>query len=470
MMKIDVINYLSLVSVFGFVSLQAQQQKTKKPNVILILTDDSGYADLSSYGSVKNSTPNLDKLGAEGVRFTDFYVAQGKSTASRAALLTGCYPERVGMTGAINHRSNYGISSSEELIPELLREAGYKTAMLGKWHLGHHPQFLPCNHGFDSFFGTPYSNDMWEHHPHQERAKFPRLPLIGNDSVIKYITPQDQEMMTTWYTERAVDFISNNRDQNFFLYYAPNMPHTPLFVSDKFKGKSGKGLYADVIMELDWSVGEIVKALKNNNIYDNTLIIYLSDNGPNLNYGNHGGEKGVFREGKGTTFDGGAKIHCIMRWGEVIQPTGDSDIMGMSIDILPTIVEACGAKLPQKKIDGVSMMPVLTGKRNKPIQDHYVFFWDYKVEAVRKGHWKFHFSHTYLHIDPNLTGKDGQPGTEQWLQLEESLYNLKKDPSESVNLLRKHPRIGKKLRKIGEKAQKEMDENRRTPEFLNNTK
>lgn len=446
------------------------QMNTKKevprPNVVLIFTDDSGYADLSSYGSLRNSTPTIDQLGRDGIRFSQFYVAQGKSTASRAALLTGCYSERVGLTGAINHRTLYGISSNEQLIPQLLRDAGYVTGMLGKWHLGYQDQFLPCKHGFDCFFGTPYSNDMWELHPNQAKAQFPRLPLIENDHVLKYITPEDQKMLTTWYTQRAVDFIRKNKDKPFFLYYAPNMPHTPLYVSDKFRGKSGNGLFSDVMMELDWSVEEILTALEENEIMDNTLVIYMSDNGPNLNYGNHGGEKGILREGKGTTFDGGARVHCIMRWDKVINKRGDCDIMGMSIDILPTLVEICGAELPKNKIDGASMLPILEGKSDQPAQDHYVFFWNGKVQAIRRGDWKYHFPHEYLYIDPKLVGHDGSPGTEQWKDLEESLFNIEDNPSEAINLIDSHRRIAAELKAIGVAAQREMDRNKRPHEFV----
>jgi arylsulfatase A-like enzyme len=272
----------------------------RPPNFVVVLTDDQGYGDLGCYGAKGFTTPNIDRMAAEGVRFTDFYVAQAVCSASRAALLTGCYPNRLGILGALNPTSKVGIGAGEKTIAEVLKPRGYATAVFGKWHLGHHPPHLPTRHGFDEYFGLPYSNDMWAKNP---SANFPDLPLIEGDRTVA--TNPDQRMLTTWYTERAVQFIGANKDRPFFLYVAHNMPHVPLHVSEKFRGKSAQGLYGDVIMELDWSVGQILAALRDTGLDERTLVLFTSDNGPWLSYGNHAGSAGPLREGKGTDWEGG---------------------------------------------------------------------------------------------------------------------------------------------------------------------
>ncbi|MGC9034989.1 MAG: sulfatase family protein, partial [Verrucomicrobiia bacterium] len=277
----------------------------KPPNIIIIFADDLGYADVVCYGAKGLKTPNIDRLAKEGIRFTDFYVAQPVCSASRAALLTGCYPNRIGISGALSPSSKIGINQNEITLAELLKQKGYATAIIGKWHLGHHSQFLPTRHGFDEYFGLPYSNDMWPLHPEAKPGTYPPLPLYENETIINpNVSPRDQEQLTTQYTERAVRFIEKNKNRPFFLYLAHSMPHVPLYVSDKFKGKSKIGLYGDVIMEIDWSVGQILEAIKRNNLDDNTLIIFTSDNGPWLSYGNHAGKAAPLREGKGTVFEG----------------------------------------------------------------------------------------------------------------------------------------------------------------------
>jgi arylsulfatase A len=255
----------------------------EKPNVVVIFTDDQGYADIGCFGAKGISTPNLDRMAKEGTRFTNFHVAQAVCSASRAALLTGCYPNRIGFHGALNNTATHGIHKDETTFAEVVKPLGYATGMYGKWHLGHHPPFLPTQHGFDEYLGLPYSNDMWP----LNNNRFPDLPLIENDKTKQIITEQSQ--LTTWYTEGAVKFIDKNKDKPFLLYVAHSMPHVPLYVSDKFKGKSERGLYGDVIMEIDWSVGEILSALKKNGLDEKTLVIFTSDNGPWINYGEHAG-------------------------------------------------------------------------------------------------------------------------------------------------------------------------------------
>ncbi|WP_339910462.1 sulfatase-like hydrolase/transferase, partial [Symmachiella dynata] len=252
-------------------AVSARAQETQRPpNVVIIFTDDQGYADVGCFGAEGFETPHLDRMATEGMRFTNFYVAQAVCGASRAALLTGCYPNRIGMLGAPSHRTKHGIHDDELLIPELLKQRGYATAIYGKWHLGHHEQFLPPNHGFDDYYGLPYSNDMWPNHP-TAGDHYPPLPLIAGTKTIEQ--NPDQTQLTTSYTQHAVKFIDQNKDRPFFLYVPHSMPHVPLFVSDKYKDKTAQGRYGDVISEIDWSVGQILEAIKKNGLDDNTLVI-----------------------------------------------------------------------------------------------------------------------------------------------------------------------------------------------------
>src|SRR5688572_3275121 len=279
-----------LTVLFVVVSWTASAAGSRPPNIVIIFTDDQGYADVGVFGAKGFKTPNLDRLAKQGCKFTNFHVAQPVCSASRAALLTGCYPNRIGIHGALGPMATHGIHNNEVTLAELLKQKGYATGMAGKWHLGRPAQFLPVHHGFDEYFGLPYSNDMWPSHPEAKRGTYPPLPLIEGDRVIdSEVTPAEQANLTTWYTERAVKFIERNKDQPFFFYLAHSMPHVPLHVSDKFKGKSKQGLYGDVIVEIDWSVGEVMKALKKHGLEKNTLLIFTSDNGPWLSYGNHAG-------------------------------------------------------------------------------------------------------------------------------------------------------------------------------------
>ena len=321
----------------------------RRPNVVIIFCDDQGYGDVGCYGAEGFETPNLDRMAREGMRFTDFHASTAVCSASRSSLLTGCYPERVGILGALGPGSKTGINENEVLISEILKAEGYATAIYGKWHLGDNKKFLPVNHGFDKYFGLPYSNDMWPNHP-TAGDHYPPLPLIENDKVIDYL--EDQSYLTTWYTDRAVNFIRENADNPFFLYVPHSMPHVPLYVSEKFKGKSKQGLFGDVIMEIDWSVGEILNALKEHGIDDNTLVIFTSDNGPWLSYGDHAGSTGPLREGKGTMFEGGMREPCIMRWPGNIPAGTVCDRLATTMDILPTVTNIAGGRLPSHKIDG----------------------------------------------------------------------------------------------------------------------
>ena len=363
----------SLIIAFLTTISQPAQAANRPPNVVVIFIDDMGYGDIGPFGAEGNETPNLDRMAKEGRKFTDFYVTQAVCSASRAGLLTGCYNVRVGILGALGPKSNIGINADEVTIAEICKQQGYATACYGKWHLGHHRQFLPMQHGFDDYFGLPYSNDMWPYHPGvahlamEERLKrWPHLPLIDKNEVVnKQVTGEDQEQLTTQYTERAVGFINANMDRPFFLYVPHSMVHVPLYVSDKFKGKSDRGLFGDVMMEVDWSVGQILDALRTNKIDNDTLVIFTADNGPWLSYGDHAGTAGPLREGKGTMFDGGCRESTIMWWPGTVPPGTVCSEPAMTIDILPTVAELCGGKLPEHKIDGKSILPLVKGRARR---------------------------------------------------------------------------------------------------------
>ena len=425
--------------------------EAKLPNIILMYADDLGYGDLGCYGNTKIRTPNLDRLAKEGIRLTDFYSAQAVCSASRTALLTGCYPNRLGILGALNPNSKNGIHDQETTLGELLKSKGYATAIYGKWHLGHHPPFLPTRHGFDDYFGLPYSNDMWPKNP---SSKFPPLPLIEGEKTIE--TNPDQSKLTTQYTERAVKFIESNQEKPFFLYLPHTMPHVPLFVSEKFKGKSKAGTYGDVIEELDWSMGEILNTLKKHHLEANTLVIFSSDNGPWLPYDTHAGSSGPLREGKGSTFEGGVRMPCLMRWPEKIPAGKVCKEPIMTIDVFPTLAHLTGATLPKLKIDGLDISPLLMGKANAASpHDALYFFWGRELQALRAGKWKLHFPHSY----PVVTSKpkeEGKPGTTAQKKIDLSLFDLEADIAESVNLVEKEPEVVTRLQKLAEQMRQDL--------------
>lgn len=414
----------------------------RPPNIVLIFTDDQGYQDVGVFGSPNIKTPHLDQMAADGLKLTSYYAAQAVCSASRAGILTGCYPNRIGIHNALGPDNTHGINASETTMAEMLKEKGYATAIFGKWHLGHHDTFLPTRHGFDEWFGIPYSNDMWPNHPQQGTIfNFPDLPLYENETVIETLTEQSQ--LTTQITERSVDFIQRNKDNPFFLYVPHPQPHVPLFVSDKFKGKSERGLYGDVIMEIDWSVGQIMQALKDNGLEENTMVIFTSDNGPWLSYGNHAGSALPLREGKGTAWEGGQREPCIIKYPKKLKAGGVIDVPMMAIDMLPTIAEITDSKLPETTIDGKSVWSILTGERTTPVQDAYFLY--YRVNelfGVRFGKWKLYFPHTYRTMDGQEPGKDGKPGQYRMVDLEEiELYDLVNDVSETKNVAEENPDV-----------------------------
>jgi len=437
----------------------------RPPNFVVVFTDDQGYQDVGCFGSPLIKTPRLDRMAAEGRRFTSFYVAASVCTPSRAALLTGCYPQRVSLPGVLFPRSNVGLSDKETTLAELLKTRGYATACIGKWHLGHLPQFLPTRHGFDSYLGVPYSNDMWLA-SNMAVAKDARLgkgltpealkpgirkrnevPLVRNEEVIDY--PVDQSTLTRRYTEEAVRFITANKDKPFFLYLPHTMPHVPLFASGKFKDTSKRGLYGDVIEEIDWSVGQILDTLKKLGIEGETCVVFTSDNGPWLSKGKNGGCALPLRGGKFTVYEGGMREPCIMRWPGRIPAGTECSEIAASIDLLPTFAKLAGAKVPTDRvIDGENIWPLMSGAAGaKTPHEAYFYLRGNAVGAVRSGDWK-------LHVGRTVRRKGKAPQT-----VPSQLYNLREDISEKKDVAAAHPDVVKRLEALVAKCDADIGRN-----------
>ncbi|MCG8310244.1 MAG: sulfatase [Cytophagales bacterium] len=462
--------------IFGVVIILSLSQicVAQLPNIILINADDLGYGDLGCYGSPNIFTPNLDKMATEGMRFTSFYAA-AVCGPSRAQLMTGSYHARVSHSMNELPGAKTGLHPNEITVAEVLKSAGYKTMHIGKWHLGDAPEFMPTQQGFDQFWGFPYSHDMWPYHSRsvwetvedtvlmrqmRERAervgytvggrwKFPPLPLIEGDGVIE--KDPDITMLTMRFTEKALEFIEENKNEPFFLYLAHVMPHTPLAASDKFKGKSDRGLYGDAVMEIDWSCGEILQKLKALGIDENTLVVFTSDNGPTMRYGSDGGSAGLLRGGKGTMFEGGMRVPAIFRWPEGIPSGMCSNEMASNIDILPTFAHLVGAKIPDDRlIDGESLLPLLKAENENSPHEYIHYFGRSRPDstatyrAIRNNKWKLFVKHSTVG---------------EFHPLE--LYNLGTDPSEKYDRLDRHPKIADKLLKEAQQFYNELEENKR---------
>lgn len=429
----------------------------RPPNVVVIFLDDSGYADFRPFANTAYPTPNVQRLADEGRCFDNFYVPQAICSASRAALLTGCYPGRTKMFSAHAPEAR-GLDPQYATLAEVLKPRGYATAVFGKWHVGDQPGTRPAARGFDESCGLMYSNDMWRYHPESPEfwGKWP-LRFWENDKVtIDPVTPEHQTQLTTWYTEHAVDFIQRHKDAPFFLYVPHSMPHVPLFVSDKFKGKSGVGLYGDVMMEIDWSVGEIMKALREAGVEDETLVIMTSDNGPWSSYGNHSGAT-PFREAKGTSFDGGVRSACIVKYpGEIEAGTRSSQAF-CTIDILPTVTRLAGADLPANPVDGKDMWDLIRGKAGavNP-QEYYPFSTGSVFEGLLTGdgRWKLHVPHGYRTL--MVAGNDGAAGKYRQDKIGLALYDMENDPMEERDVAGEHPEVMARLLGLAEKHREEF--------------
>lgn len=457
--------------------IQAAEVTRRPPNVVLIVADDMGYADLGCQGARGFKTPNLDRLAGEGTRFTSFYVAQAVCTASRAALMTGCYPNRIGLQGALNHTSREGLHEAEWLLPEMFKERGYATAGFGKWHLGTARKFNPVLNGFDEWFGIPYSNDNSKFHP-SLAAEMPPLPLMEGDQVVE--SDPDQSQFTRRFTDRAVGFIERNAGRPFFLYLPHVMPHVPIFASGPFKGRSGAGLYGDVMEELDHGVGRILEALKQFKLEENTLVIFMSDNGPFLSYGEHAGSAQPLREGKLTAFEGGVRVPCLVRWKGRVPAGRVSSEPFMAIDWMPTLAGLVGGRPPSLKYDGRSVQELLFGGSvtTEAGQREALFFYSgTELHAVRSGRWKLHFPHSYLTVaaEPGRGGKPSNWGrlapqsislsgvegiaSRHGYRVEKiglSLFDLSVDPSETLDVAAEHPDVVRRLSELGEVARRDL--------------
>lgn len=435
---------------------------TGPPNLIFIMTDDLGYGDLSCYGSTRIYTPHLDGMASEGLKLTNFY-AFPSCSPSRAALMTGCYPPRVGMPDVIGPPGpqwtadkQYGLNPAETTLPEILKTAGYATGMVGKWHLGHWKETLPTRHGFDMFFGLPYSNDMLP------EAGYPDLPVYDGEKPVQY--NPDQALLTQWYTQKSLDFIRENQDTSFFLYLAHSMPHVPIFTGDAYADQSRQGVYADVVEEIDGSVGTILAELKTLGLDENTLVIFTSDNGPWLTYGNQAGSAGPFREGKGTTYEGGMRVPMIARWPGQIGGGNISHRTASLIDILPTLATLGAADLPATKIDGQDISSLFTDFRHPayaPNKEPFCYYRSGNLDAVRVGHWKLHVPHSFRFV--SNVGDDGERGDYAYESTGLELYDLQGDAAEKYNVAEKFPEKTAELKAVIERLQGEMDAEIRVP-------
>ncbi len=420
--------------------------KNENPNIVIIFLDDSGYSDFSPFGQKNIETPNVQKLAEEGITFTNFYVPQAICSASRSALISGCYPGRTKVFGAHGPKER-GLETKFPTIAEVFKKAGYSTAIFGKWHCGDQPETRPAARGFDESCGLMYSNDMWKNHPENPEywGRYPLQFWENGEVTIPDVDSADQKMLTKWYTQHAVDFINRHKDAPFLLYVPHNMAHVPLFCSPEFEGKSGAGLYCDVLLELDWSVGQINNALKENGIDKNTIVIFTSDNGPWISYGNHAGTT-PFREAKGTTFDGGTRSACIVKYPAKLKGNQTSQNTFLTIDFLPTLCHLTNVPLPETEIDGRDVWDLIAEKENAANpHDYYAFSNNSDFQAVMSGDgkWKLHLPHNYRTLD--YAGKDGMPGKYKQTDIELSLFDMVNDPYETTNVIDKHPEIAEKL-------------------------
>jgi arylsulfatase A-like enzyme len=425
--------------------------ETSPPNIVIIFLDDSGWSDFEPFGEKHLETPGIAQLASEGCSYMNFYVPQAICSASRAALLTGCYPGRTKVFSAHPPRAR-GLETGFATMGEVFRSAGYATAVFGKWHCGDQPGTRAHDRGFDESCGLMVSNDMWKYHP-EDPDYWGRYPLQyweNGEVIIDDVTADDQKYLTRWYTEHAIDFIARHRDTPFLLYVPHSMPHVPLYCSEEFEGRSGAGTYADVMLELDWSVGEINRAIEKNRLEKNTIIIITSDNGPWISYGNHAGYT-PFREAKGTSFDGGIRSACIIKYPGHIEANTSSPETFFSIDLLPTLCHLTDADLPDNEIDGRNVWDLIRGlpEAENP-HDYYAISTNNNLESIMSGdgRWKLHLPHRYRTLEK--AGNDGRPGKYVIVQTEASLFDMENDPFETENVIEELPDIAASLRAYAE--------------------
>ncbi|VGO12368.1 Arylsulfatase [Pontiella desulfatans] len=460
---------LGLVIRYSILACLLQATAAEKPNFVVIFSDDQGYADLGCFGGTHVDTPRIDQMAAEGARLTSFYVAAPVCTPSRAALMTGCYPKRIDMAfgsnfGVLLAAEAKGLNPEEITMAEVLKPAGYKTGMFGKWHLGDQPEFLPSRQGFDEFFGIPYSHDIHPFHPNQKNYNFPSLPLLEGETVVEM--DPDADYLTRRITERAVDFIGKNNDVPFLLYIPHPIPHRPLHVSPPFmkelpeetKEKLAKEnsnidyktrdkIFEQAISEIDWSVGQILDALKKHGIDGSTLVVFTSDNGPAV------GRATPLKGKKGSTFEGGMREPAVIRWPGKIPAATVNDELMTAMDLLPTFAKLAGAAIPSDRvIDGEDIWPVLSGSAKSP---HEAFFFHKgnALAAVRSGKWKYHQSH-------DKKGKKTKP----------ALYDLEQDIGETTNVLKNHPEVAARMRVHIDQFEKDLAQNSRPAAFVHDPK
>ena len=426
----QLINLATVLIVVGLSACTNQTEVTEPddlPNIVVIYCDDLGYGDLGCFGNTEIRTPNIDRMAKEGMKFTDFYSASPVCSPSRAALLTGRIPQRMGINGVFFPRSYTGMPLEEATSADLLKSVGYATGIVGKWHLGHRHEFLPLQRGFDEYFGIPYSNDMLS-----------VVYLDGNEVVDFH---PDQRYTTRTYTEKAVDFIDRHAGSPFFLYLAHSMPHVPIYASPEFDGRSGKGLYTDVIEEIDWSVGEVLNKLDQQGLLEHTLVIFSSDNGPWLAMHEHGGSAGILREGKQYTFEGGQRVPTLAMWPDVIRPGSVYDDMALMMDWFPTFAEITGAELPaDRDYDGESILPVLEGNGKRQGKE-FLYFDGILLQCYRNGEWKLKLPYE------GFTGANWKHAVPPHDTL---LFNLKSDPGERHNLYAEMPEKAEEMANLME--------------------
>jgi len=429
----------------------AAEPGSERPNFVLIFLDDAGWSDFRPPGEPKYKTPNVQRLAAEGCRYERFYVPQAVCSASRAALMTGCYPGRTKVFGAHPPRAR-GLDPQYATLGEVLRRSGYATGVFGKWHLGDQEETRPPARGFDESCGLMYSNDMWEHHPENPEywGQYPLQYWEDGKVTVERVTAEHQTMLTTWYTERAVGFIRRHRDRPFFLYVPHSMPHVPIHCSDKFRGKSGAGLYGDVIMELDWSVGEILKAVREAGVEGRTVVLFTSDNGPWTSYGNHAGGT-PFREAKGTAFDGGIRSGCIVKYPGRMEAGARSSRAFSSLDVLPTFARLAGAALPENPVDGRDVWDWIRGEPGvENPSEYYPISTGSTFEGIISGdgRWKLHMPHAYRTLVE--AGNDGAAGRYRQEQIGMTLFDMENDPFETRDVLADYPEVAVRMRGLAE--------------------